>query len=526
MENDQATLPGLECRDGRRESSLRSEQKPGNSGERKARLKAVDRQQLQWRVLDVERLIPEDHVARAIWDFVGRLDLSEYEQQIHSVEGDAGRPALSPQLLISLWIYAYSQGVSSARAIGRLCEYDPAYQWLTGTESISGHTLSDFRVGHEDALKRMFVQVLAVLSGDGLITLERVAQDGTKIKASTACDSFRTDEGIQQRLRAAQEHIEAIEKMAEEECSQRMAKAQERARREQKERLEAAQREFEKLRAEGNGKDKTKMRVSTTDADARVMKQPDGGFAPSYNVQLSTDAANGIIVGVGVTQAGNDFQQLTPALDRVEENLGKQPKQAMADGGYVSRENIIDTNARGVEFIGPQGEQEEKGAKSYERRGVHPEYHASQFIYDSESDSFRCPQGKILNYEGKEERASEISKKYRAKRADCQSCPAKQYCCPGNRATGRSVQRSEELPEVAEFRQKMATESYREIYRTRPQIAETPNLWIKAKFGLRQFSVRGLRKVEMEALWAALTYNIRQWIRLMWRKTEGAAATA
>ena len=90
--------------------------------------------------------------------------------------------------------------------------------------------------------------------------------------------------------------------------------------------------------------------------------------------------------------------------------------------------------------------------------------------------------------------------------------------------TGRSVHRGKELAEVTEFRQKMATERAREIYKTRAQVAETPNLWIKAKFGLRQFSVRGLRKVGMEALWACLTYNIRVWIRLRWRQSAAAAA--
>jgi DDE family transposase len=149
---------------------------------------------------------------------------------------------------------------------------------------------------------------------------------------------------------------------------------------------------------------------------------------------------------------------------------------------------------------------------------VSAEYQSSQFSYDAQSNSYRCPQGKILSYEGKEERHLQLSYRYRAQRSDCAGCPMKSRCCPGNRVTGRSVHRSEELAEVAEFRQKMQSERAREIYKTRAQVAETPNLWIKAKFGLRQFSVRGLVKVGMEALWACLTYNIRVWIRLCWRR--------
>ena len=154
----------------------------GDEGARapQARLKVVDRAQLLFRTVDVERLIPEEHPARAIWEFVGRLDLSGYTDQVRSVAGGAGRPAFDPQLLVSLWVYSYSQAVSSARAVERLCEYHPAYQWLTGMQSISAHTLSDFRVTHEEILNELFVEALGVLTADGLITLERVMLDGTR----------------------------------------------------------------------------------------------------------------------------------------------------------------------------------------------------------------------------------------------------------------------------------------------------------------------------------------------------------
>ncbi len=256
------------------------------------------------------------------------------------------------------------------------------------------------------------------------------------------------------------------------------------------------------------------------------MKQPDGGFAPSYNVQIDTDAKSGVVVAVGVVQAGNDFEQLESGIERVEQNLGKTPQEVVTDGGFVSRDNIVAMNQREIEFIAPCVDEAGKGQSSYEGRGVSPEYHSSQFVYDAQNDSYRCPQGKILSYEGKEERHLQVSYRYRAQRSDCQGCPVKSQCCLGNRVTGRSVHRGEELAEVTEFRQRMASEQAREIYRQRAQVAETPNLWIKEKFGLRQFSVRGLSKAGMEALWACLTYNIRVWIRLRWRRLGKVAATA
>jgi len=381
---------------------------------------------------------------------------------------------------------------------------------------INAHTLSDFRVKHDTALNGLFVQTLGLLSVDGLITLERVMQDGTKIRAKAAADSFRRPQRIEQALKEAKAQVAAVEAMSEEEGSRRMAKARQRAARERQERLEQALKEFEQLKKED--KDKEQRRVSTSDAEARVMKQPGGGYAPSYNVQIDTDAKNGVVVAVGVVQAGNDFEQLEPGIDRVEHNLKETPKEVVTDGGYVSKDTIVAMKERAIEYIAPCVDEAGKGQSSYDNRGVSAEYHSLRFIYDAQSNSYLCPQGKTLSYEGKEQRHLQVSYRYRAKRSDCERCPMKSQCCPGNRVVGRSVHRSEELAEVAEFRHKMKSEGARAIYKIRAQVAETPNLWIKEKFKLRQFSVRGLAKVGMEALWACLTYNIRVWMRLCWRK--------
>ena len=344
-EGGEGKLPGLgsvfESELGREEAEVKKEEATRGA---KPRYEAIDREQLCWRVVDVERLIGEEHPARAIWEFVGKLDVSGYSGEIRAVEGQAGRPAWEPRLLVSLWVYAYSEGVGSGRAIEDKCEWEPGYQWLTGGRVVNAHTLTDFRVKHEKALKELFVQILGLLSADGLITLERMMQDGTKIRASAAADSFRRKERVEQALKQAAQQVAAVEEMCEEETSRRVGKARERAQGERKERLKKALEEFEKLAEEG--RDKDKRRVSTSDPQARVMKQADGGFAPSYNVQLSTDAANALIVGVEVVQAGNDFEQLAPGIDRVEHNLGKTPPQVVADGGYVSRDNIVEMNKR------------------------------------------------------------------------------------------------------------------------------------------------------------------------------------
>src|SRR6202051_4430548 len=203
-------------------------------------IRYVNRRQMSWRAVDVERLISEDHPAKAIWTLVGRLDLSPFYRAIESSVEEGGRPAFDPQLLISLWVYAYSQGIGSAREVARRCEYDPAFQWLTGLKEVSYHTLTDFRVERHSELDELFTQVLAALSKEGLITLEQVMQDGTKIKALASSRSYRYEGAIRKHLKRAQRRVAEMGDPRNEESSPKAQQAQARARREQPGRLQRA----------------------------------------------------------------------------------------------------------------------------------------------------------------------------------------------------------------------------------------------------------------------------------------------
>lgn len=489
----------------------------GEASAKPARLKPINRKQLMLRPVDVESLIEQDHPARAIWEFVGRLDLSAYYKQIKVVEGEAGRPAIDPQLLISLWIYAYSRAVSSGREIERQCGYEPGFQWLTGLERINHHTLSDFRVDHREALDDLFAQVLGVLSAEGLVTLDQVMHDGTKVRANAGADTFRREERLRHHLELARQQVEAMGDPCSEEVSKRVASARLRALREREQRLEAALENLEEIRAgKGSEEEKKQARASMSDPEARVMKQPDGGFAPSYNVQVSTDGSAGVIVAVGVTQAGGDAHELEPAMDRVEEDNKQRPKQAVVDGGYVNRENIVGLAARGIDLIGPIPEAR-SSAGQMERRGVSKQFYPEAFAYDEVADTYSCPAGRTLTHSGKEKRVGQTIHQYRASREDCHGCVFKQQCCPTATAGGRTLTRRVEDAEVQAFQERMQTDEAQTTYKRRGAVAEFSNLWLKSKLGLRQFRLRGLTKVEMEARWAALTYNIQQWVRVRWR---------
>lgn len=471
-------------------------------------VKRVNRQQMSWRAVDVERLIDSDHRARVIWELVGQLDLTPFYEGIESTKEEGGRPAYHPQLLISIWVYAQTLGLGSAREIERRCQWDPAFQWLAGLEVVNYHTLSDFRVQKKEEVNQLFTHLLAVLSSEGLVSLEQVTVDGTKIGAQASGKSFRRKKTLQEHLELARQRVKELEE-EDEGLSQRRAKAQERVRREKQERLQAALKELEKVEEQKRGKKgRSEARTSSSDPEARVMKQSDGGFAPSYNTQISTDTSHGIIVDVEVTQAGNDMEQLLPAVERMEKRMNKKPQQVLVDSGFISGESVEAMAEEKVDVVGAVGD---RGDKAHDHE---------QFEYEAGEDRYVCPAGKYLRFQGKErKKGGRIAYKYRALMQDCRNCFLRSQCCPENRKLGRSLVRTEENAAMVAFRTKMATEKAQAQYRIRGPVAEFRNCWIKAKLGLWTFHVRGLARAQAEALWICFTHNLQQWMRLRRPKT-------
>src|SRR5213076_3067938 len=152
----------------------------------------------------------------------------------------------------------------------------------------------------------------------------------------------------------------------------------------------------------------------------------------------------------------------------------------------------------------------------YQIRGVTEAFRPEAFTLDAAQNCYTCPAGKSLPYQRKNVLPGQTKYIYQAAKQDCQDCAYRSQCCPKSQ-NGRSLVRAEDSPEVEAFRAKMETEAAKTLYKKRGAVAEFPHLWIKEKFGMRRFSVRGLQKVNIEGLWLAVTFNIQQWIRLCWK---------
>jgi len=312
------------------------------------RLRRADRSQIEFRACCWNDLLPDNHEARVVWQYVNEMDLSPLLAQIKSVGDNPGHPATDPRILVAMWFYATLRGIGSARELARRCDPQTGevpFQWICGGVTLNYHTLADFRVQHVKFLDQFLTDSVAVLLQEELVTLDRVAQDGIKVRASAGAASFRRKPTLEEHLEEAREQIEALKQELQNDPaagSARQKAARQRAAREREERLQKALEQLAQLEAQKKtAEEREKARASTTDAEARVMKMADGGFRPAYNVQLATDTQTQIITGVDVTNSGGDQGKMAPMVEQHQERYGETPDKMLVDGGFVKKEDIV-----------------------------------------------------------------------------------------------------------------------------------------------------------------------------------------
>lgn len=326
-----------------------------------ARVLYPNRTQVVQRIGSLDSTVAPEHRVRTVWAWVEQADLSGLYAGIRAVEGHSGRPSIAPEILFALWLYATLEGVGSARELARLSEEHDAYRWICGGVRVNCHTLSDFRSAHEKAFDALLSEHVAVLLAEGLASLERVAQDGIRIRAGAGSASFRRGASLERCLEEAKAQVERLKRENAADpgaASRRRQAAQARAARERRERIERALKrlpqiaEIKAKQAKRHKKDKRpdEARVSTTDAEATNMKMADGGVRPAYNGQFAVDTASQIVVGVDAVCEGSDSGQMGPMLDQLQERYGRLPEEYLVDGGFAAHEQIERADERTVVY--------------------------------------------------------------------------------------------------------------------------------------------------------------------------------
>jgi len=477
--------------------ALPDQDAPARVGGGAPRLRQAERGQIEWRPFSLDQLVPEDHRVRLVWQFVTELDLTPLLVAIKAVEGHAGFPPADPRILVALWLYATVKKIGSARELARLCEEHIAFRWLCGGVSMNAKSLADFRVNHGAVLEQLLADSFTALVQAGVASLDRVAQDGMRVRASAGAASFRRHSTLEECRRDAEQAIAdlraqveadpgaatrqqaAARQRAVEEREQRVraalavtaelqAQQQEQARRDAERAAREAAKEAERAAkqdasqgvtretptqdpakaAKGNAKTAetapkkpAEPRASTTDPEARTMKMADGGFRPAFNVQFAADTKSGAIAGVSVDNNGSDMGKLVPMSDALAEQYGERPGQHLADGGFAKLDNIDTLAANGVEVFVP------------------------------------VPKPRDANRD-------------------------------------RHVPLRDDSPAVGAWRKRMGEDTAKEIYKERAATVELANAQTRTH-GLTQFVVRGVEKVTAVALWFALAHNMMCGWRLL-----------
>lgn len=349
-----------------------------------ARVMSPKRNQVELRAVDLESLLAQDHPARTVWAFVQSMDLAPLYARIKSVAGRGGAPAIDPAILVALWLWATIDGVGSAREVDRLCERDDAYRWICGGVGVNYHSLADLRTEHEAWLDTQLTRSITSLLDRRLVTLNVVAQDGLRVRAHAKASSFRRREKLAELHAQAQTQVLSLKRELAEDAgasARRKQAAAERAAREREQRLAAALTTMDKLQRKpvaeakkpkpskrrghsggdddpgGTGGAATKPelepRVSTTDADARVMKMADGGFRPAFNAQLAVDADTQLIAAVALSNSGSDMGQMSPMHQDIQQRYATTPEHWLADGGFTKLQTIDELTARGTQPVLP-----------------------------------------------------------------------------------------------------------------------------------------------------------------------------
>ncbi|HEY1965177.1 MAG TPA: IS1182 family transposase [Acidobacteriaceae bacterium] len=427
--------------------------------EAEVRLRRPNRAQVKMVLRCPDELVTAGHMVRTVAAVVESLDLSGFCKPIKAREGQAGRDATDPKLLVSLWLYACIKGIGSARELARRCSEEEGsrpFLWLCGGVSVNHRLLSDFRVDHAEALDELFSQALASLVDKGLVKVKRISQDGVRVRAGAGAGSFRREERLEKLLEQSRTHVAELRRQLDNPeyaagLSARNKAARKRAAKEKQQRLEQAiaqlpelkKKQQEAAKKAGNGKRGKQIRdkeprVSTTDPEARVMKMPNGGFNPAYNVQLATDTQSRAIVGVEVSNEGSDSANLSePMRKQVEDRTGQKVEEHLLDGGYMRTEDIEQAHEQGVALFMPA-----KPARSPGRRGKELEPKAG----DSEA--------------------------------------------------------------ILAWKTRMSGEEGKTTYKERASTSEPVNGDLRTHRGLVQLAISGVPKARCVALWCALAYNV------------------
>jgi transposase len=498
----------------------------------------------------LEDAIPPNHAVRHL-DFL--LSSSIFSTPFVAMEREyslvRGQPPYHPRVMSGLYLYGMLRKIRSSRRLEEACYSRLDVIWLMEGQKPDHSTISDFVSKHGQDLRKLFRDTLKVMVRAGLIKLEHVAIDGSKVEGDAGKKSIRKEAKIRSWEAHLEEKITALEKeWAENEQREaslygdssswftpkaKNAKQELAHLERQQARLRQALAQIARRRQEHVGRKAPAAVASTTDPDARSMKDKEGRSKANYNTQLGVDGAFGAIVAADVNDQPDDSGQLTGMVEQVIENCGRAPGGVSADSQYNSGPELAAMEEKQIDCYMPDAGQNSEAApldavqqEALEavRRGCaltqsqcealpknsHGRIDKSAFVYDEQSDTYRCPAGGTLVYlrtSQDQKKGGTVKRRQYGGCTACANCPVVSLCTK-EPSKGRTLNRDQYEDHRERLRKRMGTDVGREIYKRRKCTVEPAIGHIKHNQGVRRFLRRGGQKVKTEWMMVCTVVNL------------------
>lgn len=503
----------------------------------------------------VDDRIPDDHPVRLFDEVLRGMSFVEWESMYVLV---AGQPPIHPRVMAACILYGLSLGIRSSRRLEDAAGNRIDFMWLMNGRVPDHATICEFRKSFGPQLKALFRQIGRVGIEMGLITLNQLTLDGTDTRSCNSRYNTARRATLEQKMAALDAQVErALAEAAERDRAEdelfgvgasptKLPRELKNLQRRQ-EKLRETMKRIEQMEQERAGRKDVSPKgpaVPLADPDSRVLPNKGGGHAPNYTSVLAVDVDSGMIVDAQVLGGNDEASTVLPAIEHIEQNFGAKPKQLDADSGFNSGENLTGLEARGVEplmpakqsfaqnpAVGPDRPDPSQPVppEKWGQLPINPQnkiLDKAAFVYDATADRYTCPMGQPL------ERAEDkpynrhgnkgTYRIYESPTSACAACPLSGKCLPKG-ATERRVSRDEHEEARERMAERLGSEAGQAQYARRAPVAEGTFGILKSQMNLRQFLLRGLKKVGHELYWAVTAFNL---MKLMRHKADAAAAAA
>lgn len=447
--------------------------------------------------ISLEQAIIEDNEVRIIDLFVDSISLNAFGFKVDYVEN--GRPAYHPADLLKLYIYGYMNKIRSSRDLEKECGRNIEVMWLLNSLQPDHNTISNFRRDNPKAIKKVFRSTVKIARNFELIGGQLIAGDSSKFRAQNSKKNNYNQKKIDRHLRYIESKLEEYNKELSENDGDNKKLIEEEINKQNK-----RKKGYKNL--ENKLKERGQTQISTSDPESRHMIIRNNITEVAYNVQTTVDSKNNLLIDYKVTNT-NDSKAMGNMLRRAKSILRTNDFTALYDKGYHTGSEFDIAQSLGVNVMVAIP------AKPKSSQAPDPEYNLENFTYNTNDNTYICPQGHILTTNGTWHKTSNGSKFQQYKTTKCNNCPVRAKCT-SSKKNGKIVQRRIYAQNIEDNRERI--ENNKSAYKKRQAIVEHPYGTIKRQWGFSYILTKKSReRASADVGFMMIAYNLRRVINIL-----------